>query len=114
MTAFDRENKSVDGIVDGDRATQSALDTYRGKACVSRQRHEQLSWKYASLRTNFVRVSNGTIPFVLLIERKDGQPIRAVREICQSEDNGEYVPLDACAEDLGLVAEVWGAAVEEA
>ena len=101
-TAAKFQPLDVPGIPTEKRSDGALVAEYCRVARVDTKRHAELSWKYASMRSDLARARNGTICCILLIERESGQPIESLTTTS-----------DAIADELQLVALTWPSAWEE-
>jgi hypothetical protein len=113
FSANKHAGQNVDGVPEDRRSDTLEKERYRARAKLSSERHAELSWKYAALRTTIVRSDSGATSGILLVERKCGQPIPlhlAGRAYWTKIGEG-YEPVDVLSAELGLVANVWAATI---
>lgn len=101
-TFLEGTSVSVPGVpaAQRDEADPAECARYRREACVTLERHQERSWRWATLQTYFARGQTGAIACILVVERESGGPIDGDDQLRDRE--------------LQLAADFWAAATEQA
>lgn len=113
LTAQTQMNFDVPGVLEARRGDDVEIARYRRECAIHDRRHEARSWKWASIRTQFVKGSNGAMRSIIVVERESGEPIEIRGRKAQKHDGQGWVVEDICVAELQLSADVWSAAKEE-
>ena len=108
FTGAERRNEYVLGVPDEGGARQSALvlADYRARTRVSESEWKNRTWKFATMRTFYVRSESGESLGVFVVEREDGRSIE-FRGVEVSEPDGH-----ALDQEMQVAAGVWASALE--
>lgn len=112
LTAGTRAGMTINGIPEARRDDPAEVARYRKECAIDEATHEQRTWQWATMRTRPVQGSNGSVRWVLVVERESGLPIEIKGRKAERQEQTGWVPEDVCDAELQLSAEVWAASWE--
>lgn len=111
LAVTDMTNADVSGVPDGDRENAEVEATYLRASCLTAEMHARRSWPWASIRVRIARGLKSKILCAIVVERKDGHPIRMTSRtlaITEQQEDG-HREHDPCEWEHQLAADLWAA-----